>query len=80
MKMKGIVQLFAAAIGVVILLIVVFAVLQPVTNSMITSTSSNLGGYSTANTVAQQLPTFNVLVGLAMLAALVLGAFTLFGR
>lgn len=72
--------MIAALVGVVILIIVILAVLQPVTNTMIISPAANLGGYTTALTVAQQLPTFNLLVALALLAAIVIAAISFFGR
>lgn len=75
---KGFVQaIVGGVVMTVIMLIIVFAVLQPVTNQLIapvnaTTTAQNLTGYTVANTVAQQLPTFNILIGLAVVASLVL--------
>ena len=79
MKMRGFAGIIVAAIGVVVGVILLFSVVQPVLNTAITSTSSNLGGYSTAQVVANQLPTLNAVAALVLIAGLAIGAFA-FGR
>lgn len=55
-------------IGVVVSLILLFAVLVPVTNTLIWSSSTNLSG--TASTVAQILPLLEVVGGLLLIVGM----------
>lgn len=73
--MKGFVNM-GAIIGLVVGIILLFAVVLPITNTMIQSTAANLSGFTGANTVAQQLPILEVVGGLI----LVVGTFLFFGR
>ena len=72
---RGFTGFIVGAVGVVIAIILLYAVVQPVTNTSITSASSNLAGYPTALLVSQQLPTFIAITALVTLAALAIGAF-----
>ena len=72
---RGFTGFIVAAVGVVVAIILLYAVVQPVINTQIQSTSANLAGYATAQTVSLQLPVFVALTALVTLAALAISAF-----
>jgi hypothetical protein len=79
MAKRGIVEMMQLIIGAVLVIIVIFTVVGPIINSAAATNQSmnyqgNLTNYATAQVITQQLPTFNVLVGLAVIAGLVLVA------
>ena len=73
---RGFTGFIIGAVGVVVAIILLYAVVQPVTNSAIASASANIGGYPTAQLISLQLPTFIALTALVTLAALAISAFS----
>lgn len=85
MPKRGFDGMMMNIIGVVIAIIMIYTVIQPVTNSMILpnaannapgqATFNNLSAYSTGYLVSQQLPTFISIVGLVVIAGLAISMF-----
>lgn len=76
-KSKGILlQLPAVFIGAMIAVIILFSVVLPVVNTGVTSTASNLTGYTGALQVAQQVPLILVLTLFVAVAVVILRAFS----
>lgn len=72
---RGVAAIVGIAIAIVLGAVLLLQVVQPVLNSAITSSATNLSGYSAAQTVANQLPTLNVVGLLVIIAGAALVAF-----